>query len=947
MSKRRILFNIAVLGLLLLFSCTPGYKPVIKAGIGVKTDPGIVYGVLPNGFQYFLMKNSKPEDRVNIHLNVFTGSMNETDKQQGVAHYLEHMLFNGSEHFKPGKLIDYFQSVGMDFGADANAHTSFFNTVYDLSLPSAGNKQIDEAFTIIQDYAKGALLLDTEVDRERGIILAEKRERDSVSYRTFKKSLEFELPGSLYNKRFPIGIDRVLKKADRKLLKTYYDEWYRPDNMALVIVGDFDVNTVQAMLNKRFSKLRPRSFFIDNKPLRTKWKDHKAVKAFYHYEPEAGSTDITIETISWKPFKAQTLDDLKTITLKNIANSMLQNRLSRMVSRQTANFSEATVFSGSFLRHISMSAISASCDPDKWKVSLHQIENALRQGLTFKFTKKELDRVKADFISSLERDVNLAKSRKSSQLSEEILRRINRKELLLSPKQRKNFLKPYIESISLQDTRNALKEAWSKSHRLILVTGNAKIQTKHPETTILDAYKKSKSLKVKNYQGFESKKFPYLKLPPSKSGIRNREDNAKNLGVTIIEFKNNVRLNLKKTDYKQNEFLFKVCFGQGRKSEPVSKPGLALISDSVVNGSGLGSLDKDQLEEALAGKKVGISFSINENYFSLSGSGDPKEARLIFELIFHYLNDPGYRLETLNLAKERYKQQYDSLIRTPEGIMQIKGDLFLAGNDVRFGLPLPRTINRYTLNDIKNWLGPNFKNSPLEISVVGDFDLENMISLASKYIETFKKRKKFPDTLINTGKINFPKGKRLELMLDTKINKGVVHVAFPTDDFWNIMQTRRLSILSRVFSEKLRLIIREDLAQTYSPYVYNDPSMSFKGFGIMHAVVNVKPENYKFVYNKIKEIIYSLTTEGISKKETESALKPVLNRLELIRRTNRYWLNSVLANSSNYPQKFSWSQNMVNDYNSITNEDLILLAKKYLNINKSALIIIKTKEKVD
>ncbi|MBU8847985.1 MAG: insulinase family protein [Desulfobacterales bacterium] len=945
MKNSTIAFRVAVLGLLLLFSCAPKH-PIIIFNNGIQADPAVVYGILPNGFQYILMENSIPEGRVNIHLNVFAGSMHETNEQQGVAHYLEHMLFNGSEHFKPGELIQYFQSIGMDFGADANARTSFFNTIYDLSLPDADQKHMDEAFVVIQDYAEGALLLEAEVDRERGIILAEKRQRDSVSYRTFKKSLKFELPDSLFNQRFPIGTDDVIKKADRKLLKAYYDQWYRPDNMVLIAVGDFDVKTVQPMIIQRFSRLKPRTFFPKN-PLPISWKEHQGIKTFYHYEPEAGSTDITIETISRIPFETQTLDTIKKRTLNNMANSMMQNRLSRMVTKQTADFSESSVFSGSFLHHISLSAISATCEPDKWEKGLHQIENALRQGLEYGFTKKELDRVKADFISFLEKELSQAESRKSPDLSRKILSTINKKGLFLSPEQRKDFLGPYIESVSLQDVHEALKESWAKDHRLVLVTGNADINAKEPEAAILDVYQKSFINKVSRYEGFESKKFPYLELPSAKAGIKTRENNVKNLGITTIDFHNNVRLNLKKTDYKQNEFQFKVCFGEGKKSEPVSKPGLAFVSEGVFRASGLGNLDMDQLEEALAGHKVNIEFGINENYFSLSGSGDPKEAELIFQLIYHYFNDPGYRDEALNLTKIRYKQRYDNLIRTPEGIMQIKGELFLAGNDSRFGLPGPETINHYTLNDIQNWLTPYFQNSTVEVSVAGDFDLENMISIASKYMGTFKKRKKVSKELNKPGKIYFPEGEQVELKIETKINTGVVRVAFPTDDFWDIMQTRRLSILSRIFSERLRIIIREELGETYSPYVYNNPSRSFKDYGIMHVVVNVKPESHKFIYHKIKEIIYSLNTKGISKKETNLALKPVLSHLKVIRKTNSYWLNSVMANSLTYPQKFDWANNMVTGYNTITNDDLMLLVKKYLNIDASALIVIKSENSTD
>jgi zinc protease len=949
MKYKATVLKFVIAGFLLLFACVPRHNFIIQADNGVPIDPDIVYGRLPNGFQYILMENAIPEERINIHLNIFAGSMHETDAQQGVAHYLEHMLFNGSTHYPPGELIKYFQSIGMDFGADANAHTTFFNTVYDLSLPDNTQRHIDEAFVIIEDYAQGALLLESEVDRERGVILSEKRQRDSISYRVFKKSLEFELPGSLLNKRFPIGIDKTLDKADSILLQSYYDQWYRPDNMALVVVGDFNARVVESMIIDRFSKIK--SHTRDSKTvLSTKFKAHKGIEAFYHHEPEASSTDVTIETISWKPFEAQTLDIIKKDTLNNIANSIIQNRLSRMVNKQISSFSQASAYSGSFLHNISLSAINATCDPENWQKCLKQIENVLRQSLIFGFTKKELDRVKADFISSLERAEKQAQTQKTKNLSKKILAIINKKGLFLSEEQKKNLLKPYIESITPLMVNKAIKEIWSKDHRLIVVTGNTNIHGKNPEKKILDVFHQSSEKKVTEYHGFESKKFPYLSMPSIpflKSVQTKREENVKDIGITRIEFENSIYLNLKKTEFKKNEFKFKVCFGEGDKSQPVSKPGLSMLSESVIRHSGLGGIDADQLEDALAGKDVNIGFGINENYFYLSGSADPKEAELIFQLIFHYFNDPGFSKEALKLAKIRYKQRYESLMQTPDGIMQIKGDSFLAKNSVRFGLPHPEIIATYTLSDIKNWILPQFNKPSIEISIVGDFDKESMIELALKYMGSFQQRVKVSNTPVNSTRVNFPNGERLELTIDSKIKTGVVRLAFLTDDFWNISQTRRLSVLSRVLSERLRILIREELGETYSPYAYNDPSMSFKDYGVMHAVVNVKPERVEFVYNKIKEVIYSLVLEGITKQETDLALKPVLNHLKIIQKTNKYWLNSVMANSFMYPQKFDWANSMILDYNTINSEDLNRLAKQYLNIDQSALIVIKSEKSTD
>ncbi len=950
MRYKNNILKFVIVGLLFIIACVPKHNLVIQSDNGAPIDPDIVYGHLSNGFQYILMENGIPEERIDIHLNVFSGSMHETDEQQGVAHYLEHMLFNGSTHFPPGELIKYFQSIGMDFGGDANAHTSFFNTVYDLSLPDNSEEHLDKAFVIIEDYAQGALLLESEVNRERGVILSEKRQRDSISYRTFKKSLEFELPGSVLNKRFPIGIDKVLNKADSNLIESYYDQWYRPDNMALVVVGDFNAQFVENMIIKRFSKLKSRAD-VAKKPLSNKWKDHKGgAKAFYHYEPESSSTDVTIETITWKPFKAQTVNSFKIEILNNITNSIIQNRLSRMVNKQTASFSHAFVYSGSFLHNISVSAVNATCKPDKWQDCLKQIENILRQALMFGFEQKELDRVKADFISSLERDVNQAKTQKTKDLSYKILSTIKKRGLFLSEQQKKNLLKPYIESMTLSDINQALKSIWSKDHRLVMVTGNVDIQTENPKSEILDIFHKSVNQKVDKYIGFESKTFPYLSIPylsiqPVRATIKTRDDNVQDLGITKIEFNNNIFLNLKKTDFTKNEFKFKVCFGSGEKSQPAAKPGLSMLCESVIANSGLGSLDADQLEEALAGKDVTIGFKINENYFSLSGSSHPNEVELVFQLIFHYFNDPGFSNEALNLAKIRYKQRYEALMRTSDGIMKIKGDSFLAQNNVRFGLPHPDIIDQYTLDDIKNWLMPYLQNSAIEISIAGDFNPEKMVKSALKYMGSFKKRDDFLNKPINLEKIKFPKGEKLELTIDSKIDTGVVHLAFLTDDFWDIEQTRRLSILSRILSERLRIFIREELGETYSPYAYNDPSLIFNGYGIMHAVVNANPERADFLYNKIKQIFLSLNPEGITKHDADIALKPVLNHLKIIRKTNNYWLNSVMANSFVYPEKFDWANSIIDDYKKISNDDLNRLVKKYLNIDQSALIIIKSQKK--
>lgn len=923
-------------------SCAPKH-PVPFSSVDAPADPALVHGVLPNGFQYVLMENHTPKDRVSIHLNVFAGAVHETDEQQGIAHFLEHMLFNGTEHFKPGELVTYFQSIGMDFGADANASTSFFHTVYDLSLPGGDQDHLADALLVIADYARGALLLEDEIERERGIILAEKQERDSVSYQTFKKKFAFELPGSLLTKRFPIGIAPVIQAADKDLFKQFYDDWYRPDNMVLVMVGDMDIQMAQDLIQNRFKSLYPRSSGTPPGPSDIKWTPHKGIKTFYFHEPEAPKTQITIERIAYTDGAYQTLDSLKQDLVKYLADTILQNRLSRMIRQQTVDFSSASAYSGTFLQHLSMAAITADCKPEDWEASLVQLEKILRQALESGFTQKELDQVAADFISQLDAGVKQADTRKTARIARSLLQSIQDRKLFLSPEQKKDLLLPFIEKISLEQVNKGFKDSWKQDHRLVLVTGNAQIASltsAAPEQKIHKVFMESRQQPANLFLPVATRTFPYLPVPEKPARMTLRQKNVNDLGITQIDLDNNIRLNLKQTDFQEGQFLFKVVFGKGSACQPKDIPGLSDISQRTIRLSGLAGMDPYQLKQALAGRDVSIDFSVGESFFSLEGAADPEEAALVFQLIYAYLADPGFRSEGLALAKTQYRQMYDALKRTPDGIMRIHGNRFLAKGNPLFGMAHPDEVDQITLMDVKSWLQPHFTNDALEISIVGDFEPDTVISHALTHMGGFAARKSAhadcsPDPL------EFPKGEQLDLTLDTKIEKGMVRMAFLTDDFWNIQQTRGLSILSNVVSERLRKIVRERLGAAYSPYAFNQPSMVHDGYGIMQMVVPVSPDNSDLVEQTMQDIVKDIVENGVAQKEVELALNPVLSQIKDLVKTNPYWLHSVMADSWEHPEKLQWAKTIIDGYGSITFEELTRLAEKYLDLNTASLIRIQ------
>ncbi len=902
---------------------------------GLVPDKSVEFGRFSNGFRYVIMENKEPKDRVSLHLIVQAGSMHESEKERGLAHFLEHMLFNGSTHFAPGELVKYFQKIGMQFGPDANAHTGFFNTVYDIILPDGSKDSLENALLVMQDYAEGALLLQSEIDRERNVVLAEKRTRDSASYRTFKATFNFELPNARISKRLPIGLEEVLKTANKNLFKGFYDTWYRPENLTLVIVGDCNKKTAEKLIKKRFSKFSARAKAGPVPSFGDIY--HEGIKTFYHHEKEAGNTSVSLELVEKVPAEPDSLAYQKRMLIKNMGNMIVRNRLNAMVQKPDTPFTSASINSGIFLKQIKYADISADCSPENWDKTLGLIEKTLRTALEFGFTQSELERVKKDYLSSLDKAVKGMTTRKSQNLARQIIRHINNDRVFQSPVQEEKIYAPIIKALTLEKVYDSFKKTWSQPSRLVLVTGNAEISP-NPEKKILHIFETSRKVEVAKPVEKDSVSFPYLPEPDTKGNVIDKKE-IPDLGIIQVDFQNRFRLNLKKTDFKANEILFTLGFGKGKFKEPADKAGLAAVSTAVINGSGLGKLTKDELEQALAGKNTHASFSVNEQRFVLKGRSVPDEIPLLFQLLYAYIKDMGFREDAFTLAMERFDQKYLSMAHTIEGAMELKGKQFLAGNDTRFGLPDHDTLKQNTLSDIRSWVTFFLKNSDLELSIVGDFNPEQVIESAARYLGTLPAPP--GNTLpVDTRAPKFPDTQSLEIKVPTKIPKGIIDVAYPTEDFWNIKRTRRLVMLGEIFSERLRINIREKLGASYSFYAYNHSYRAYKGYGVFHAVVQVDPAQTDIVLKNINQIALDIRQKGITQDELQRAIDPVLTSLKDMRRTNGYWLNSVLTGSKKYPVQLDWCRTIMDDYASITVKDLMDLAKIYLDNKKAATIVI-------
>ena len=905
----------------------------------LKPDPALIFGTLDNGFRYVLMPNHEPKGRVAMYLNVQAGSLQETEEQRGLAHYLEHMLFEGSTHYPPGTLIEYFQSIGMEHGADTNAHTSYDETVYKLLLPNGKEKTLRDGLLVLSDYAAGALLLEKEVDQERGVILAEKRTRDSAFMRVYKKSIEREFAGTLVARRDMIGTDEVLNSADSALLRQYYESWYRPENMILVAVGDTDLGLLEKLITKQFKDMKAKTPLPPCPDIGRVAEN--GTEAVYLFEADLGYTEVSLESV-WNvdptpPTKANALLELQ----KYVAEVMMDNRLQRLMNQPGSPMTRAGFSNGIFLRRVGYTSLTARTSSEQWQQTLEAVTTALRQAREFGFVASELTRAKKEILSRLQKAVQVADGRESKSLVSRIIYSLNDNEVFMAPEQELDLFAPALEKITLAEVNQVFGEMWHP-RRLIKVMGTAELKAEDgasPEDIILKTLHKAEQAEVTALVQEKEAVFPYLPAPEEQGTVAEHISYTE-IGAERSVFQNGLILNLKPTDFEPNEINVTATLGHGRLVE--SKPGIALLAEMLLPDSGVGGLTEEQLKEALAPYSSSVDFQVEEDSFQFQGKGLKTESELLFQLLYTHLYDPAFREDAFQRGMQRIRQTYAQMENSVEGMMHLQGERFLAGGNLRYGAVPLEMLNKITVADIEQWLRPVFRESALEISVVGDFDPQEILQLAGRYFGG-QARKNFQK--VEGERIAFPSGKSLSLPVETHSEKGLVTVAWPTDDFWNISRTRRLNMLSSVLDDRMRKLIREELGAAYSPYAYNRSSTVDPGYGVLCTVVVVDPHQADMVAEKLKQLGEKLAAGKISADELERAKEPTLTSIRDMVRTNRYWMDSVLVNSSRHAERLKWPETIQSDFAAITVEELSALAKKYLQADKAAQVILLPSKK--
>ncbi len=922
---------LVVLASAILASAQPRFA---HEGSDLRPDPAVRFGTLPNGLRYAILANAEPRQRASLRLYVDVGSLQETETQRGVAHFLEHMAFNGSRNYAPGTLVEFFQRMGMSFGGDTNASTGFDRTQYYLELPETKPETLAEGFRVLGDYAGGLLLQDREIDRERGVIQSEKRTRDSVDFRSFVAEFEFLLGDTRFPHRLPIGTDEVIAGAPRAEFVSFYDTWYRPERMAVIAVGDFDVAAVEQQIITTFSPIVARAPAQAHPDLGT-IAPLEGVRVKFHSEPEASATTVGIQTLTpYAPEPDSAANRVKYLP-RSLAVASLNRRLAELAKKEGAPFSSgrAAVAEGyDFYRNAS---IELTAPPDRWAAALAVADQELRRALEHGFQPAELREVVAGYLNALEQGVRTASTRRSSSLAGELLDSLSEHTVFTTPADDLALFRPALEQVTVEACLAALREAWDVPHRYITVFGNAKpgADVAAAERAITDTYRQSLAVAVEPPATIADAIFAYTDFGPA--GTITERRRVEDLDVTLVTFANGVRLNLKRTDFEANRVRMSVRLGAGQLLEPRNQPGLGFFASNVFTAGGLGRHSSDDLRRILAGRNVGTGLSVGTDALSLGGQTTPADLLLQLQLTTAFIADPGFRPEAERQLRQGLEQLYARLAHTPQGPLQLEVSRLLASGDPRFGTPTEAELAARTTEEVRTWLAPQLATGAIEIALVGDLDIETAITAVAQTLGALPPRAPKP-ALAEAREVPLPAEPfRRDYLVETEIPKGIVALYWPTTDSRDVRIARRLSLLGEVFADRLRVKVREELGGAYSPGAGNNSSDTYRGYGYMIANVTVDPERAGEIADVVTAIAADLAANGVSEDELDRARQPILTGIRESVRTNGYWLGSVLAAAQEFPERLDWSRSRTADFQGITKAELDTLAKAYLGSNRA------------
>lgn len=856
-------------------------------------DPNVRTGTLSNGLKYYIRKNHKPENRAEFRLAVKTGSILEDDDQQGLAHFCEHMQFNGTKHFPKMDLVNFLEATGVRFGAHLNAYTSFDETVYMLQLPTDKPETLDKGLLVLEDWAGNATFDDVEIDKERGVVIEEWRLGRGANERISNQHLPKELYQSHYADRLPIGKKEILEKCSHETLRKFYHDWYRPDLMAFIAAGDFDMDKIESEIKTRFGRLQN----PPNEKPRTKFSvplhDSTIISIAGDKELQFQSAQVLFEH---QEGKTVTVGDYRRDLAGRIYDAMLNERLQELIQKGNPPFAFAGANDGEFLGGIAAYSCFAILKPDGIEKGLQSILQEMYRVKQTGFTATELERQKQSMMTHMEEQFKERDKTESSKYVQEYLRNYLHEEPYPGIEYENELYKKYLPTITLGEVNALSPKRMDGSSRVVTISYQIKdSMAKAPEESAIRSI--IETVSKKNLAAYDDKTSnkPLLAAKP-KPGKITGEKNIADLGITEWTLSNGARVILKPTDFKNDQILFSASSPGGSSLSSDADYLSANVAANLVDEGGIAEFDATTLKKMLAGKNVSLSPTISNLQEGFRGNSTPKDEETMFQLLYLYGTSPRKDPE----AFQAFQTQMTSFLKgrdaDPSTAFRDTLQVTMAQYHLRERPFTMESLGKINLDKAFNFYKERFADfSDFTFFFVGNIDLVQIKPLVETYLASLPSMGR-KETWKDLG-VRTPKG-----LIAKSVYKGIepkssvtINLTGPFE--WNAKNRFDLEAVAGVLSIKLRETLREDKGGVYGVRVNATPSHFPReqyqlsiGFGCdparVRELVDETMRKLDTMRMKAPEDIYVTKVKEIGKHEDEVNLKE-----------NRHWLASL---SSNY-----------------------------------------------
>lgn len=891
-------------------------------------DPNVKIGKLSNGLTYYIRQNKKPENKVELRLVVNTGSIMEDPDQQGLAHFMEHMNFNGTEHYQKNELVSFLQSIGVEFGADLNAYTGFDETVYILPIPLSDTSNFRKGLQVLIDWAGGALLDNQEIDKERGVVLEESRLGKGADDRMFRKVYPYQYAGSKYAERLPIGKDSILKSFPYTAVKRFYKEWYRPNLMAVIVVGDVNPAKAESYVKSYFGSLknpagyRPRKEFPV--PSRTK------SMAMTVTDKEATNYVVEIDYPFVKQKPQTTLADFRHYLIKNLFTGMLNQRLRDLVQSSKPPFVYASTYFGSYARGYEGFAAAAVASQDGPEAALKALVTEIERVKKYGYTEAELDRTRKQMLANMERLYNDRDKTESERYVSEYVNNFLTKEPIPGITKEYDYYKTLLPSIKLSEV-NALAEPLKKNENIFLtLQGPEATDKKLPDSTrLLAVVSEAKKADIKPYEE-KAIASTLLKQQPTPGKIVS-EKKVEATGVTELTLSNGAKVILKPTDFKNDEIVMTSFHKGGITNYGADKKYSGNFSGTIVQTMGVGDFSPTDLTKFLAGKVVRVSPRVSGISVGISGNSSVKDLETMLQLTHLYLTAPRKDEALFNGWKEKQKSTSQFAMADPQ--TAFIDSLFRAiyNNDplTPVNVPRPEYFDQINLDDALNiYKTLTGDASDFTFIFTGSIDVNKIKPLLETYIGSLPSTGK-PANFKDNG-LRMAKGDRELKYFKGTEDKSLILQVFSDE----VKYSEDLELKAQALTEIINIKVIDDLREKLSAIYGGGMSMNVSKYPYNNfsAVLQLPtgPQAVDTLLTSFKAELDKIKQNGPEKSDLDKVKKQWIERYRTQIKDNNAWsgkLYNIYFQESD-PQRFLNYESVVN---ALTPEDIKSVANLLFN----------------